>query len=173
MKKVASVLSVLLLLSCLLCLTACGDDAEQKGVISDVTKQYENPIPSGEGDTNDSSNEQDVDLGMWEDAKYLTDTELGEGSTTLVVEVKADDRQVTFTIHTDKTTVGEAMQEHGLLEGEESQYGLYIKKVNGILADYDVDQTYWGFYIDGEYAMTGADSTNVEEGVTYCLARVK
>ena len=173
MKKVVSMLSVLLMLSCLLCLTACGDDAEQKGVISDVTKQYENPIPSGEGDASTPSNEQDVDLGMWEEAKYLTDTELGEGATTLIVEVKADDRQVTFTIHTDKTTVGEAMQEHGLLEGEESEYGLYIKKVNGILADYNVDQTYWGFYINGEYAMTGADSTNIEEGVTYCFARVK
>ena len=173
MKKVVSVLFLVLLLSCLLCVTGCGKDTEQKGVITDVTKQYENPVPSGEGDTNASSGEQDVDLGMWEDATYLTDTELGNGATTLVVEVKADDRQVTFTIHTDKTTVGEAMQEHGLLEGEESQYGLYVKKVNGILADYDVDQTYWGFYINGEYAMTGADATNIEEGVTYCLARVK
>ena len=176
MKKVLSLLSVLLLLSCLLCLTACGgEDAEQKGVISDVTKQYENPVPSGEDYTSDPSNEQnvDVDLGMWEDAKYLTDTELGQGATTLIVEVKADGRQVTFTIHTDKVTVGEAMQEHGLREGEDSEFGLYVKKVNGILTDYDVDQTYWGFYIDGEYAMTGVDSTDIQEGVTYCLARVK
>lgn len=155
MRKVVSVLSVVvLLLSCLLCVGGCGDD---KGVITDVDKEYEAP----------------ENLGMWEDAKYLKNTELGEGDTTLVVEVKADDRQITFTIHTDKTTVGEAMQEHGLLEGEDSEYGLFIKKVNGIVADYDLDQTYWGFYIDGEYAMTGVDSTNIEEGVTYCLARVK
>ena len=155
MKKVVSMLSVLLMLSCLLCISSCG----KKGVIDDVTKEYE--PPKGE------------DLGMWEDAKYLTNTELGDGATTLVVEVKADDRQVTFTIHTDKTTVGEAMQEHNLLEGEDGQYGLYVKKVNGIEADYDADQTYWGFYINGEYAMTGVDTTNIEEGVTYCLARVK
>lgn len=174
MKKVVSWLSVAaLMLTCLLCLNACGDDAEKKGVISDVTKKYENPVSTGEGGSTAPSQPQDVDLGMWEDAKYLTDTELGEGAKTLVVEVKADDRQVTFTIHTDKTTVGEAMQEHGLLEGEVGDYGLYVKKVNGILADYDVDQTYWGFYINGEYAMTGVDSTNIEEGVTYCLARVK
>ena len=87
--------------------------------------------------------------------------------------VDKDGNTETFSITTDKTTVGEAMQEHGLLEGEESEYGLYVKKVNGILSDYDVDQTYWGFYIDGEYALTGVDSTNIEEGVTYCLARVK
>ena len=158
MKKVASLLSVVvLLLTCLLSLSACGDGGKKEGVITDVTKEYEAP----------------EDLGMWKDAKYLTDTELGEGAKTLVVEVKADDRQVTFTIHTDKTTVGAALQEHGLLEGEDSEYGLFIKKVNGIVADYDVDQTYWGFYVNGEYAMAGVDSTNIEEGVTYCLARVK
>ena len=174
MKKVVSLLSVVvLLLSCLLCLTACGDDTEQKGVITDVTKQYENPVPSTSENAPNPSQMPDVDLGMWEDAEYLTDTELGEGAKTLVVEVKADDRQVTFTIHTDKTTVGAALQEHGLLEGEDSEYGLFIKKVNGIVADYDVDQTYWGFYVNGEYAMAGVDSTNIEEGVTYCLARVK
>lgn len=158
MKKVVSVLSVAaLLMTCLLCLSACGDDSKKEGVITDVTKEYEAP----------------ENLGMWKDAKYLKDTELGEGATTLTVQVKAEDRQITFTIHTDTTTVGAAMQEHGLLEGEDSEYGLFIKKVNGIVADYDVDQTYWGFYIDGEYAMSGVDSTNIEEGVTYCLARVK
>lgn len=173
MKKVVSVLSVLvLLLSCLLCLSGCGDDSKKEGVITDVTKEYENPLPDDDSEEGEDPAE-DVDLGMWKDAKYLKDTELGEGATTLTVEVKADDRQITFTIHTDKKTVGQAMQEHGLLEGEDGEYGLYIKKVNGILADYDVDQTYWGFYIDGEYAMTGVDSTNIEEGVTYCLARVK
>lgn len=174
MKKVASLLSVVVLvLTCLLCLSACGKGDEPKGVITDVTKQYENPVPSASENASNPSQKPDVDLGMWEDAKYLTDTELGEGAKTLVVEVKADDRQVTFTIHTDKTTVGAAMQEHGLLEGEDSEYGLFIKKVNGIVADYDVDQTYWGFYVNGEYAMSGVDTTNIEEGVTYCLARVK
>ena len=156
MKKMMSLVSVAaLLLTCLLCATACGKKAQ--GVIEDVTKDYEAP----------------ENLGMWKDAAYLTNTELGEGAKTLVVEVKADDRQVTFTIHTDKTTVGAAMQEHGLLEGEDSEYGLFIKKVNGIVADYDVDQTYWGFYANGEYAMAGVDTTDIEEGVTYCLARVK
>ena len=145
MKKVVSTLSVAaLLLSCLLCFAACGNE------------QPENE-----------------EFNLWKNAMYVSDTELGEGATTLTVQVKAEDHQITFTIHTDKTTVGEAMQEHGLLEGEESEYGLYVKKVNGILADYDVDQTYWAFYIDDEYALTGVDSTNIEEGATYRLERTK
>ena len=85
--------------------------------------------------------------GVWENATYRKDTKLGSGAKTVVVEVKAEDQQVTFTIKTDKDTVGAALLEHGLIAGEEGAYGLYVKQVNGITADYDVDQTYWSFYI--------------------------
>ena len=107
--------------------------------------------------------------GVWENATYRKDMEFGEGAKTVVVEVKAEDQLVTFTIKTDKDTVGEALFEHELIAGEEGQYGLYVKAVNGITADYDVDQSYWAFYINDEYAMTGVDSTAIEEGVAYSL----
>ena len=95
-------------------------------------------------------------------------TVLGEGQTKFAfVVVDKDGNETNFEIHTDKTTVGEALMEVGLLEGEESEYGLFVKTVNGITADYDVDQTYWAFYVDGEYAMSGVDATNIEEGKTY------
>jgi hypothetical protein len=80
---------------------------------------------------------------------------------------------VTFTIHTDQETVGEALTEHDLIDGEQGAYGLYVKKVNGMTADFDVDGYYWAFYIDGELAMTGVDGTAIEEGVTYCLECTK
>ena len=54
-----------------------------------------------------------------------------------------------------------------LIDGEEGAYGLYVMMVNGITADYDVDQTYWAFYINGEMAMTGVDTSNIEAGATY------
>ena len=110
---------------------------------------------------------------VWENATYRKDTELGNGAKTVVVEVKAEDQKVTFTIKTDKDTVGAALLEHGLIAGEEGSYGLYIKQVNGITADYDVDQTYWSFYINGEYAMTGVDTTEITEGATYRLEYTK
>ena len=81
--------------------------------------------------------------------------------------VDKDGKETKFEIHTDKTTVGEALLEVKLIEGEEGPYGLYVKSVNGITADYDVDQTYWAFYINGEMAMTGVDVTDVEAGATY------
>ena len=54
-----------------------------------------------------------------------------------------------------------------LIAGEDGEFGLYVKKVNGITADYDVDQTYWAFYINGEYAMSGVDKTTIAVGESY------
>ena len=59
------------------------------------------------------------------------------------------------------------MQELGLIEGEEGPYGLYVKKVNGITADYDVNGTYWAFYVNGTMAPTGVDMTEIVEGESY------
>lgn len=93
---------------------------------------------------------------------------LGEGSTKFAFTVTDHDGNETgFEIHTDKETVGEALLEVGLIEGEESEYGLYVKTVNGITADYDKDGVYWAFYVNGEYAQSGVDSTTITEGETY------
>ena len=111
--------------------------------------------------------------GLWENATYRKDMEFGSGAKTVVVEVKAEEQTVTFTVKTDKDTVGAALIEHGLISGEEGPYGLYVKAVNGITADYDVDKSYWAFYINGEYAMTGVDATDITEGTTYQLEYTK
>ena len=93
---------------------------------------------------------------------------LGEGNTQFTFTVvDAEGKETIFEIHTDKTTVGDALLELNLIEGEDDQYGLYVKKVNGISADYDVDKTYWAFYVNGEYAMSGVDTTTVEENTIY------
>lgn len=95
---------------------------------------------------------------------------LGTGSTKFsltVTDGEGSDSQ--FEIHTDKQTVGEALLELGLIDGEESEYGLYVKTVNGITVDYDTDGAYWAFYINGEYASSGVDSTDITEGDNYSL----
>ena len=111
--------------------------------------------------------------GLWENALYLRDTEFGKGNNTLTLEVKAGEEIVTFTVNTDKKTVGEALAEHGLIEGEEGPYGLYVKVVHGIRADYDIDKSYWAFYVDGEYAVQGIDSTEITKGTVYQLVYSK
>ena len=95
-------------------------------------------------------------------------TKLGEGQTTFnFTVVDKDGGETKFEIKTDKTLVGEALQELNLIEGEPGAYGLYVKKVNGITADYDVDKTYWAYYVNGEYATSGLDTTTIEAGATY------
>ena len=80
-----------------------------------------------------------------------------------------DGNETNFEIHTDKEIVGEALLDLELIAGDEGEFGLYVKTVNGITADYDVDQTYWAFYVDGEYAMSGVDATTIEDGMTYAF----
>lgn len=111
--------------------------------------------------------------GLWTNATYLSDTELGKGEKTVVLEVKAEDKSVNITVKTDKNTVGEALLEQGIIAGDESEYGLYVKVVNGMTADYDVDASYWAFYINNEYAMTGVDSTEIAENAVYRLEYTK
>ncbi len=95
---------------------------------------------------------------------------LGTGNTVFDLTVADKDGNETyFEIHTDKETVGEALIELGLIEGDEGEYGLYIKKVNGITADYDKDGVYWAFYVNGEYASSGVDLTKITEGESYAL----
>ena len=101
--------------------------------------------------------------GVWKNADYTEDTRLGNGANTCVAEVVVGEHKITFTVHTDKTTVGAALLEHGIIAGTD---GLYTV-VNGMTADYNVDQSYWAFYIGGEMAMQGADDTEIAEGTVY------
>lgn len=95
-------------------------------------------------------------------------TVLGEGETTFnFIVVDKEKNESAFEIHTDETIVGEALLQLGLIQGDESEFGLYVKTVNGIHADYDTDGTYWAFYVDGEYATSGVDTTEITEGSTY------
>lgn len=54
-----------------------------------------------------------------------------------------------------------------------AEIGEGSKTVNGMTADYDKDGVYWAFYIDGEYAMTGIDATNITDGAQYAFRMEK
>ena len=97
-------------------------------------------------------------------------TVLGEGKTQFHFTVVDKAGNATaFEIHTDKEMVGEALLELNLITGDEGPYGLYVKSVNGITADYDVDQTYWAFYVNDAYATSGVDVTPIEAGAKYAF----
>jgi len=95
---------------------------------------------------------------------------VGEGETSFIfTATDGEGNTLCFIVSTNETTVGAALVALEMISGEESQYGLYVKNVLGTVADYNVDGTYWAFYINGEYAMTGVDSTPIEEGAIYSM----
>ena len=152
--KVITKLSLILVIVMMISLCSC--DLIKKKTTTTFVPEVEGQVPE-----------------LWENATYTKDTELGEGSKTFMFKVDAEGYAITFTIHTNEKTVGAALLNLNLIAGEDSQYGLYVKRVNGILADYDVDQTYWAFYENGEYAMSGVDTTDITEGYTYSFVRSK
>ncbi|MBQ9943843.1 MAG: DUF4430 domain-containing protein [Clostridia bacterium] len=108
---------------------------------------------------------ESTDVGIVKDGDVV-----GQGATAFAfVIVDKEGNETAITVKTDKKMVGEALLDTGIVEGEMGDYGLYVKRVNGIEADYNVNQTYWAFYIDGEYAMTGVDVTEIAQGVTYMM----
>lgn len=110
---------------------------------------------------------------LWKDAVYTEDTTLGSGGKNVLIDVTAGDKTVRFTVKTDAETVGAALLENGLIAGDEGPYGLYVKVVNGITADFDTDGAYWAFNVNGELAMTGVDGTEIDESTVYSLVRTK
>ena len=115
------------------------------------------------------NDDQNNDLGEQGTAKIIENGAVyGEGEKLFTFTVvDGEGNEVSCEVKTDKTVVGDALLELGLISGENGPYGLYVKNINGITADYDVNGTYWAFYIDGEYAMSGVDVTDIVEGSTY------
>ncbi len=110
--------------------------------------------------------------GLWENATYLSDTTLGNGTNTVTVEVTAGDKTVVLTVKTDKATLGEALYEHGLVSDP-----TFFDTCNGIKADWDADKAYWSFYIGDETNIAAygiGDEKSVTSGEpTYRLVYTK
>jgi len=65
-------------------------------------------------------------------------------------------------IATEKEKVGDALRDVGII----AETG-YITTVNGAVADWDNDNAYWRFVIDGADSMEGVDDVPAEEGKVY------
>ena len=90
-----------------------------------------------------------------------------EGGKALVVTVvHGDESSKDFSFTTDAENLRTALEEQELIEGTESEYGLYVTKVDGEEADESQQQ--WGcFSKDGEDLMTGVDDTMIADGDHY------
>lgn len=122
---------------------------------------------------NNTPDETEAPVSTTTDAKSDAPV-IGEGQTKFTFTVTdLEGKEAVFEVKTDKKTVGEALLDAKLIAGENGDYGLYVKTVNGITLDYDKDGAYWAFYVDGEYAMTGVDVTQITEGSAYAFKAEK
>lgn len=175
-KLLSSILCIVLIVAIALSTTGCNNtggnttpsaSGTEKSISTEGTTQTKDNVSVGETtQTKDS-----VSVGETAQIKDGISTEktvLGEGTTTFLFSVvDKEGSETQFEIHTNKETVGEALQELALIDGEEGKFGLYVKTVNGITLDYNTDGKYWAFYINNEYALTGVDATTITEGDSY------
>ena len=123
-----------------------------------------------------------VAIGCGEEKNVTTDAAVteavaeavGEGQNTFAFTATfLDGSAKHYTVSTDCETVGEALLALGLIDGENGAFGLYVKSVCGVVADYDIDQTYWALYVNGEMSMVGADAVKTAEatGVEFRVSK--
>ena len=145
LKVLSFVLCIVLVAAMALCTTACSDNKNAEQETVQTTAAPNNSVK-----------------------------ELGEGAKSFSFSVvDKDGNKTAFLINTDKTTVGDALLELDLIAGDESEYGLYVKTVNGVTLDYDKDQMYWAFFVNGEYATSGVDTTDIDENAEYKFEATK
>ena len=86
------------------------------------------------------------------------------GTKTITVEIIVDGADpVTKSITTAAEYLRGALEEEDLIAGEESQYGLFVKTVNGVTID-DAKQQWWCFTKGGADLFTGVDTTPIADG---------
>ena len=90
-----------------------------------------------------------------------------------VIVTDLEGNEATFEYTSDAPSLGDALVAEGLISGRESSSGMFIDTVNGITADWDKDQTYWAFYVNGEYATTYIDATAITADAVYKLTLTK
>lgn len=99
---------------------------------------------------------------------FATRPEAKEGSKTVTVEIVHKDGKVnTVTCHTDEEFVANLLVAEGII-AEYDSTGMYTT-VDGETASWEADKSYWAFYVNGEYATEGMNTTAVADGDVYRL----
>ena len=142
-------LALLLALALTLTLAACGGDG---------------------GSSQESAGESSQSESAQSEESSQAESESGEGSSEEVQEktiafqvVHKDGSTQDFEIATTAGTLREALEEEGLIAGEESSYGLYVETVDGETAD-EGNQEWWCLTKGGEMWNYGVDDTQIQDG---------
>ena len=167
-QKMLCLVVVMPLAAAALTLTGCSTNAPAP---TEAPTETATEAPT-EAATEAPATEAETEAPATEAAPAQSDAQIsvGEGEKVFYFEVTDKDGGTSsYAIHTDAETVGDALVENELIEGTESEYGLYVTTVLGQTLDWDADQMYWAFFENGEYAAAGVDTTEIVDGATYAF----
>ncbi len=151
LKKLWSVILATMLVAAMsVCAVGCGNT---EAPAADET-ETESVEPGSEDDAEETADDADEADETGAQVSYTTEAitdgaEFGEGDKSFTLEVADEDANViSCVVYTNASTVGEALSDLNLIDGDDSD---------------------WAFYVDGEYAVTGVDDTEVTDGSTYAF----
>lgn len=104
---------------------------------------------------------------IWHFANPARDANSADKTISVVV-THAGGKKADFSIATNEEFLRGALEQEKLVSGDESEYGLFIKTVDGETAD-DANQEWWCITRGGEMLNTGVDDTPIADGETYEL----
>ncbi len=89
-----------------------------------------------------------------------------EGAKSITVIIDNGQEAQSFTINTDEEYLADALLAEELVQGDVSEFGLYILTANGTTADENLEQ-WWLITKNGEGLEEGVSSTAISDGDQY------
>lgn len=152
MKKI---ISVLMILTLIFAFAACGKN-----------NGGETKTTAPANATNSATTDGDIVETIEAKGTVIGSYDPGEIGIYVTIINKAQEEKL-FTVYTDKTTLGPALKDKGLIDGEMGEYGLTVKTVNGETHNYETEGYAWMVYVGDKQAETGVDSITLENGASY------
>lgn len=103
--------------------------------------------------------------------KYLKPQTSAGAKTVTINVVNSEGETKEYVVKTDAEYLRQVMDEAKgfTYEGVEDATSFMVMTVNGETADWSVDQSYWGFYINGEYCNYGINEQPVADGDVFTI----
>lgn len=180
MKLWKSIFALCLALTMVLAMAACtgtpeettgATDGETTAATGGETTGATDGETTGTTETTEATDGETVEATNGETTEIPADgSTLGEGQHSFTFQVTmTDGTAYNYTIQTDAETVGQALLDLGLIDGDESDYGLYVTTVLGVTLDYTADGYWWALSENGTDTTVGVDGLTVTDGSTYAF----
>ena len=105
------------------------------------------------------------------DTSSISTVKVAEKSFKFTV-IDAEGTAKNYDLKTQKTILGEALLEAGIITEEEQKTG-FINTVNGVTLNWDTDKAYWALYVGDAFAEKGVNETEITADGVYSFVYTK